>query len=674
MQYKVLLMVLLMIVVGSTWAQTQTKQFRVNFNVDEHTLDKSDEVILNELLLLCKQATYAEIKLTAHTDIDADDQYNLALSKRRAQSVTAYLDANQLNTKNIRVNWYGERKPEASNDNDEGKAMNRRVDIAVTTYQINNTSELLKSVSPEYTQTFTINPKQDNTIKGRNGTSITIPKGTLVNKNGKPIDANAVQITLKEFLKPQDAAFNQLSTISNGKLLESGGMFTVEATANGEPVNVKKGQTMQVQMPTINMRNNMQLFTAVKNAQGISEWKPTNVPFRPAIEGPRSTPFVNLNTKKLKTLLVENKTPEAYAQFEYKLPAIPIKPEDIGEAPKYKEPTLQSEFNWWQRFFFPDSWLQQKLDVVIARKQKQFDKQMAKYQAKKAIYDPALAKYQIDSARFEQEELANLRCWLSDQKEAHQQYAIYKEKEQWNNAIHNLIYLSNANALTRVDFKDRFLRELDPTYNVYGNRFVHSIALSTIAQVEGKSMHHIVQHWAKDSILHVSVLSRNSAHYLKIQNNFVNEKKVEQQEVLAMLDGARKELIAKQDEAKLFDESRVGNVYATSLSGFGSFNCDRFSETPPNRMAKVTVPYQGEARVSFFVPSINSYIYAEHDKDGYYTSIPKDMEVKVVFVSFSKTDGPVIDIKTTRFTKNTKIELHPKSVTLAEMEQKLASL
>lgn len=674
MYKKTLLLLLLIMVIGSIGAQTQTKQFRVNFNVDEHTLDKQDEAVLNELLQLCKQASYAEIKLTAHTDIDADEAYNLALSKRRAQAVMAYLEANQINTKNIRVNWYGERKPEASNDNDEGKAINRRVDVAVAFYQINNTAELLKSVSPAYTQTFTIDPKKDNTITGKDGTSITIPKGALVTKDGKPISGKTIQITLKEFLQPRDAAFNQLSTISNGKLLESGGMFTIEATANGEKVDMKKGQTMQVKMPTINMRNNMQLFTEVKNAQGISEWKPTNVPFRPVIEGPRSIPFVNLNTARLKTMLVENKNPDGYAQFVYALPATPAKPESIGDAPKYKEPTLQSEFSWWQRFFFPDSWLQAKLDLIVARKQKQHDKLMAKYKEKKATYETALAKYKTDSARFEQEELGNFVCWLAEQKNLHQQQMVYQQKKQWNESLSNLINLSNSNRITQPDIKEDFIRDINPANNVYGPHFEHNIALANIAQLENKSMMFIVNHWGMDNKLNLAVLKRSSMHYLGKQHHFILEKKAEQEEVFAMLDNARKELAQKIEDAKRFDESKVGNVYAVSLSGFGSFNCDRYSQTPPERMAKVTVPYQGEARVSFFVPSTNSYVYAERDKNGYYTSLPKGMEVKLVFVSFTKSDGPIIDIKTTKFTKDTKVELQPKSVTLAEMGQKLASL
>jgi aromatic ring-cleaving dioxygenase len=690
MRYNLYLLLLLTMVVGSIGAQTPTKQFRVNFNVNEHALDKKDEATLNELLLLCKKTPYAEISLTAHTDIDASDEYNLALSKRRAEAVTGFLDANQVNTKNIRVNWYGEKMPDASNDNEEGKAVNRRVDILVKLFNINNTAELLKTVSPEYLQTFTIDPKKDNTIRAKNGTLISIPKGSLVDKNGKPVQAKSAQIAMKEFLNPRDAAFNQLSTMSNGKMLESGGMFTVVATsANGEELKLKKGQTIKVKMPSTNIRNDMQLFTEVKNALGVSEWKPANVPFRPMIRGPKTIAFVNLDTKKLKALQVRNSQPTSPVEFAYALPKTPVKPDGIGDEPTYKEPTLESEFSWWQRFFLPDSWLQKKLDVIIAKRKKHYNKLLAKYLEKKAAYEPVLAQYQLDSARFEQEELAKLRCWLADQKALHQQMIVYLEKEQWNDALQDLIWLSNTNGLNNATFKEHFIADVNPnfslaavqatsnissSYRINRNRVEHNIAVATITQIEQKSMAEIVKHWNKENQLNLLMVKRNYLHTAVTPNSFIANKKSEQEAVVAMLEKAQIELAKKQEDAKKFDESNVGNVYATSLSEFGTFNCDRFSSTPEEQMAKITVPYKGEARVSFFVPSLNSYIYAEKNDDGYFTTLPKNMEIKVVFVSFTATDGPIIDIKTTRFTKNTIVELQPKSVTLKEMEQKLASI
>ena len=67
--------------------------------------------------------------LTAHghTDSIGSDSYNMGLSERRAQSVADYLGTEGVSGMNIV--GHGESDPVASNDTEEGRAMNRRVDI-----------------------------------------------------------------------------------------------------------------------------------------------------------------------------------------------------------------------------------------------------------------------------------------------------------------------------------------------------------------------------------------------------------------------------------------------------------------------------------------------------------------------------------------------------------------
>jgi OOP family OmpA-OmpF porin len=74
--------------------------------------------------------TYA--LLVGYADSIGPEEYNLGLSNRRADSVAASLMNNYGVSQNqIVVNWYGEANPVASNDTAEGRAMNRRVEVAV---------------------------------------------------------------------------------------------------------------------------------------------------------------------------------------------------------------------------------------------------------------------------------------------------------------------------------------------------------------------------------------------------------------------------------------------------------------------------------------------------------------------------------------------------------------
>ena len=73
--------------------------------------------------------TYSQVSVTGFTDSVGSDDYNLALSKRRAESVAAYLEgAHGLKTDSLTVTGRGKADPVASNTT-EGRASNRRVEI-----------------------------------------------------------------------------------------------------------------------------------------------------------------------------------------------------------------------------------------------------------------------------------------------------------------------------------------------------------------------------------------------------------------------------------------------------------------------------------------------------------------------------------------------------------------
>ena len=69
------------------------------------------------------------IELVGHTDNVGSDEINLKLSKQRAESVAKYLMNKGISPARISVEGFGSSRPIASNDPEEGKTKNRRVDI-----------------------------------------------------------------------------------------------------------------------------------------------------------------------------------------------------------------------------------------------------------------------------------------------------------------------------------------------------------------------------------------------------------------------------------------------------------------------------------------------------------------------------------------------------------------
>lgn len=103
----------------------------IYFEFDKDELMPRSFVELNKLLKIMRDNPKLVIDIVGHTDALGDDAYNLELSQRRAQSVVDFLTQNHVSKSRLRARGEGERMPIATNDTDEGRALNRRVEFVV---------------------------------------------------------------------------------------------------------------------------------------------------------------------------------------------------------------------------------------------------------------------------------------------------------------------------------------------------------------------------------------------------------------------------------------------------------------------------------------------------------------------------------------------------------------
>lgn len=103
----------------------------VFFNSDKYELLPKSFPELNRVVKLLNDNPKIKIELAGHTDADGSDAYNLKLSQNRINSVRDYLVEQGVSDERLSAVGYGERQPIASNDTDEGKALNRRVEFKV---------------------------------------------------------------------------------------------------------------------------------------------------------------------------------------------------------------------------------------------------------------------------------------------------------------------------------------------------------------------------------------------------------------------------------------------------------------------------------------------------------------------------------------------------------------
>jgi outer membrane protein OmpA-like peptidoglycan-associated protein len=81
--------------------------------------------------MVLKEYDKTIVEVAGHTDSSGSDQYNQALSERRAQSVASYLGSHGVASKRLITVGAGETRPVASNDTEEGRAANRRVELTI---------------------------------------------------------------------------------------------------------------------------------------------------------------------------------------------------------------------------------------------------------------------------------------------------------------------------------------------------------------------------------------------------------------------------------------------------------------------------------------------------------------------------------------------------------------
>lgn len=104
----------------------------VFFDTDKDVVKSRSAGELKALAEFLKENPGIRIRISGHTDNRGPDEYNVDLSDRRASAVKSYLtEVFEVAPERMETRGYGSEKPIASNDTEEGRALNRRTEIEV---------------------------------------------------------------------------------------------------------------------------------------------------------------------------------------------------------------------------------------------------------------------------------------------------------------------------------------------------------------------------------------------------------------------------------------------------------------------------------------------------------------------------------------------------------------
>lgn len=103
----------------------------VYFDTEKYNINSKSQATLNKLAGIFEEYPDSNILVEGHTDNTGSESYNLTLSKNRAQAVTNFLLNEGLSSGRFETKWYGESQPKYDNSTAEGRAKNRRVELAI---------------------------------------------------------------------------------------------------------------------------------------------------------------------------------------------------------------------------------------------------------------------------------------------------------------------------------------------------------------------------------------------------------------------------------------------------------------------------------------------------------------------------------------------------------------
>ena len=103
----------------------------VFFDFDKWTLRPESFFELNRVVQLLNENPSISIEMSAHTDSRGSDEYNFKLSDNRARSVMEYIILKGISTDRITSKGYGETIPVSTNETDDGRQLNRRVEFTI---------------------------------------------------------------------------------------------------------------------------------------------------------------------------------------------------------------------------------------------------------------------------------------------------------------------------------------------------------------------------------------------------------------------------------------------------------------------------------------------------------------------------------------------------------------
>ncbi len=260
MKTRISLLVISVLYCGIAFSQT-TEKLIVNFATDSYVLEATEQEKLLNVLRKHKSDHISSLTLKGHTDNVGTDDYNKTLSANRTKTVSAFLQQNGISSSAISTGFFGEQVPVQTNEDEQGKAHNRRVEVEFTLNDMNAETELEKKTSAvqppipgleRQFQFFTVNTAMPCTLTTNSGAQIRIPAYAFVDEKGKPVKGE-VLLGFRDYYKPLEVMLSGIpmtyDSAGTAYNFETDGMFEIKALQGSKELSLSEDKNVDVDVP-----------------------------------------------------------------------------------------------------------------------------------------------------------------------------------------------------------------------------------------------------------------------------------------------------------------------------------------------------------------------------------------------------------------------------------------
>ena len=564
--------------------------------------------------------------------------------------------------KNIQHRSLGERNLLVRSDDEKSLAKNRRVEIILEHYQISGLDELVQLIQKPNKQIQRFQNESAQTLKFKKGTNITIPAESFVFEDGTEVTGE-IELHVIEAFSFTDFIEHDLHTSSKGRILETGGMVKIEATANGKTVFLKEGASLEVVYPEQEVKEDMQLFNGEASVLIGDPDTPSNLDtvFGPSgqIDWALSDNDIHLLTdpKKininLEDLVKENIDLGDKPNLSFsKMPGYPSlgrKPNDARIPVKPDLEKIEIPLTNFQKTFMSAAKKEKKKKQLFDKKMKDYDKSMVAYEKGHKKYLEKLAEYEKQKPLIE----AAQKEWLSEvdhRLELIYAYKVEREKFIGQERVYNALRYGKSNYKKKPDLEVlRTFHRIAKGEQVIGKKFSEKIhfkafgdQLNQVAKLKNLSLDHI----DKKPPLGFS------KEYFKIIAK-LKAKKLES-------DFAKTGTIS----------SKNLNQYVAKVNQLGWINVDRFLKMDKNKLASLSIKNQS-IKTKFYCVFKNSrsLLHPVFSKSTFhFRTLPKNQEYRIIGIQL---DGgkPKMAIEDVYLSDNQDLNVRFVSVGLDEIRQ-----